>query len=74
MKMSILARVASCLVRFYQLFISPFLGKNCRFLPTCSEYYIEAVQRYGFIKGSLLGFRRILRCGPWNPGGYDPVP
>jgi putative membrane protein insertion efficiency factor len=62
------------LVRGYQKFISPLLGNNCRFSPTCSEYFILAVEKYGAIKGSLLGIRRILKCHPFNPGGYDPLP
>lgn len=62
------------IVRGYQKFISPLLGKNCRFSPTCSEYFILAVEKYGVIKGSYLGGKRILRCHPFNPGGYDPLP
>lgn len=62
------------LLRFYRLAISPFLGRNCRFHPSCSAYAIEAVERHGAVKGSWLGLRRVLRCHPWNPGGYDPVP
>ncbi len=61
------------LVRTYQLFISPLTGPSCRFFPTCSEYMITAVQRYGPFKGTLMGVRRVLRCNPWNQGGYDPV-
>ncbi|MDY0011947.1 MAG: membrane protein insertion efficiency factor YidD [Rhodocyclaceae bacterium] len=62
------------LLRFYRLAISPFLGRNCRFHPCCSEYAIEAVQRHGALRGAWLGVRRVSRCHPWNPGGYDPVP
>ena len=62
------------LINFYQKFISPFLGKNCRFYPTCSAYAKEAIENYGTIKGSILSIKRILRCHPFNPGGYDPVP
>jgi putative membrane protein insertion efficiency factor len=54
--------------------LSPFLGRNCRFHPSCSVYAIEALQRHGAIKGGWLAFRRVTRCHPWNPGGYDPVP
>ncbi|WKY47749.1 membrane protein insertion efficiency factor YidD [Eubacteriaceae bacterium ES3] len=61
-------------VRIYQRFISPLLGNNCRFRPTCSEYFIGAVEKYGVFKGVYLGVRRILRCHPFNPGGYDPLP
>lgn len=62
------------LLKFYRLAISPLLGRNCRFHPSCSAYAIEAVERHGALKGGWLGLRRILRCHPWNPGGYDPVP
>lgn len=61
------------LVRIYQIFISPLTAPSCRFYPTCSEYAITAVKRYGPFKGTYMGIRRILRCNPWNPGGYDPV-
>ncbi|QDU57671.1 membrane protein insertion efficiency factor YidD [Aeoliella mucimassa] len=60
------------MVRFYQLGISPLLGKNCRFQPTCSEYFIQSVRKYGPLRGSWRGVKRIARCHPWNPGGYDP--
>ncbi len=62
------------LIRGYQKFISPLLGDNCRFHPTCSQYTIEALQIHGFFKGSFLGFYRILRCNPFGKGGFDPVP
>lgn len=62
------------IVRGYQKFISPLLGNNCRFSPTCSQYFIMAVEKYGVIKGSYLGGKRILKCHPFNPGGYDPLP
>lgn len=62
------------LVRAYQIGISPYLGGHCRYRPTCSQYFIEAVEKYGALKGSWLGIRRILRCHPGRPGGYDPVP
>ena len=62
------------LIRFYQIFISPLTPGVCRYTPTCSAYFIEALQKYGPIKGSYLGIKRILRCHPWHPGGYDPVP
>ena len=67
-------RLIVILVRGYQIFISPLLGAHCRFTPTCSAYFIEAVEKYGPFKGSWLGIKRILRCHPGNPGGYDPVP
>ncbi len=62
------------LIRFYQRRISPLTGPSCRFHPTCSHYTLEAIQKYGALKGSWLGARRILRCHPFHPGGYDPVP
>lgn len=62
------------LVRFYQLAISPWLGSNCRYSPTCSHYMIEALRTHGLIKGLYLGIKRILRCHPWGGSGYDPVP
>ena len=61
-------------VRFYQLAISPYLPASCRYLPTCSDYALEALGRYGLIKGVYLTGRRLLRCHPWCRGGYDPVP
>ena len=60
------------LVRLYQIFLSPFLGGQCRFHPTCSHYFIEAVKKYGAISGGYRGLKRILRCHPYHPGGYDP--
>ncbi|WP_432474326.1 membrane protein insertion efficiency factor YidD [Amphritea sp. HPY] len=62
------------LVKVYQYLVSPFLGPNCRFYPTCSAYTIEAIEQHGIFKGSWLGIRRIGRCHPYNPGGFDPVP
>lgn len=62
------------LIRFYQLAISPLLGRRCRFFPSCSEYTAEAIQKHGVWKGVTLGAKRISRCHPWHPGGYDPVP
>lgn len=61
-------------IRFYQKFISPLFPATCRFYPTCSIYFIQAVEKHGIFKGSYLGIKRILRCHPFNPGGYDPVP
>ena len=62
-------------IRLYQKFISPALPKNtCRFYPSCSHYGYQAIYKYGVIKGSFMAFYRILRCNPFNPGGYDPVP
>jgi hypothetical protein len=62
------------LIRFYQYAISPFLGRSCRYHPSCSEYAVEAVEKYGALKGSWLAIKRVGRCHPWHPGGYDPVP
>jgi hypothetical protein len=67
-------RLVIALIRGYQRFISPLLASNCRFHPTCSQYTLEAVERYGAAKGLWLGAKRIGRCHPFNPGGYDPVP
>jgi hypothetical protein len=62
------------LVRAYQYAISPLLGRNCRFVPSCSEYALEALRRHGALRGTWLAARRIGRCNPWHAGGYDPVP
>ena len=62
------------LVKGYRLLLSPWLGSSCRFTPTCSAYSLEALQRHGALRGAWLGGRRLLRCGPWHPGGFDPVP
>ncbi|MBT7981884.1 MAG: membrane protein insertion efficiency factor YidD [Verrucomicrobiales bacterium] len=72
--------IIKLLIRFYQILISPLIhlvgGPNsgCRFDPTCSEYFLQAVQSYGALRGSILGIKRILRCGPWGGHGHDPVP
>ena len=73
-KKTFIQKILIFLVRTYQIAISPYIGAHCRFTPTCSAYFIEAVEKYGALKGSWLGIRRILRCHPGNPGGYDPVP
>jgi len=65
-------RMTVLLVKGYQQFISPLLGRTCRFHPTCSQYFILSVQKYGLLKGGWKGVFRISRCHPWNPGGYDP--
>ncbi len=61
------------LIRFYQIFISPMFLPRCRFYPTCSQYALEAVRKKGAVKGSWLALKRILKCHPFHPGGYDPV-
>lgn len=62
------------LIRFYQMAISPWLGQRCRFYPSCSSYSIEALQRHGVFRGSLLALARVFKCHPFHPGGLDPVP
>ena len=66
--------VALALLRFYKKLISPLLPPSCRFEPTCSVYMYQAIEKYGVIKGGWLGVKRISRCHPLNPGGFDPVP
>ena len=66
--------VLIALIDGYRLLLSPFFGQQCRFYPTCSAYAREAIEVHGSLKGSWLAVRRILRCGPWHPGGPDPVP
>ena len=76
MKNDFLTKIGICLVRFYQLCISPFIGGRaaCRFIPTCSEYTKQAIEKYGFWCGTFLGLKRISRCRPGGGCGYDPVP
>ena len=62
------------IIRGYQITISPLFGSVCRFYPSCSQYAIAALRRYGLMKGLGLAVKRLLRCHPWNPGGFDPVP
>jgi uncharacterized protein len=62
------------LLRGYQFGISPFLGQNCRFYPSCSQYAAEAIREHGALKGSMLASKRLCKCHPWHPGGLDPVP
>lgn len=66
------SRVLIGMVRVYQWTLSPIIGQQCRFEPTCSRYFIGAVEKYGAVRGTLRGLGRICRCHPWNPGGYDP--
>ena len=61
-------------IKFYQGAISPYLPKSCRYTPTCSQYAVEAIMKYGALKGGWMAFLRILRCNPFHKGGYDPVP
>lgn len=70
--LSLPARAVILLVRIYQWTLSPLLGPRCRFEPSCSRYFIGAVEKYGLIRGGAKGIARICRCHPWNPGGYDP--
>lgn len=67
-------RVLLALVRFYRRAISTFRPPCCRYTPTCSQYALEAIEKYGALKGGWMAFRRILRCNPFHKGGYDPVP
>lgn len=67
-------RILLGLIRFYQRQISPSLPPSCRFTPTCSQYAYQAIARHGALRGSYLAIRRILKCHPFHPGGYDPVP
>ncbi|SMC91367.1 membrane protein insertion efficiency factor YidD [Sporomusa malonica] len=60
-------------IKFYRLFISPLKPPSCRFVPTCSEYALTAIERYGIARGLVMAIRRVLRCHPFHPGGYDPV-
>lgn len=73
-KRGVVGRVLLALIRFYQRYISPVLPDSCIYSPTCSQYAVEAIQKYGAAKGCWLAFRRILRCNPFHRGGYDPVP
>jgi putative membrane protein insertion efficiency factor len=66
------ARLMIVAVRGYQIFLSPIFGGQCRFTPSCSHYFIEAVQKYGAVRGALKGAWRICRCNPFTPGGHDP--
>lgn len=70
-----MAKLAILFIKFYQKFISKYIliGNNCRFYPTCSDYSIQAYKKYGFFKGTYLAIYRILRCHPFNDGGYDPL-
>ena len=72
--LSILGYPFILMIRVYQYMISPLLGPKCRFTPTCSQYAIEALQKYGLLKGLQLALKRIAKCHPWGSHGHDPVP
>ena len=72
--MPTLSRILMGIIRGYQLLLSPWLGRACRFYPSCSCYAHTAIERYGALHGTCLALRRLLRCHPFNEGGYDPVP
>ncbi|MBR4913120.1 MAG: membrane protein insertion efficiency factor YidD [Bacteroidales bacterium] len=71
---SLVSRFLIGLIKLYQVTLSPFIGRSCRYTPTCSNYGIEAIRKYGPIKGSWLTLKRVLSCNPWGGSGYDPVP
>ncbi len=73
-RLSVLAWVFVVIIRIYQFTLSPFIGNQCRHLPTCSRYGEQAIRKHGAIKGGWLTFKRILRCNPWGTSGHDPVP
>lgn len=72
--MSAASRLASAVVRAYQIVVSPWLPAACRFEPSCSHYALTALRRFGLLRGGYLSARRLARCHPWHPGGVDPVP
>ena len=69
-----MARILISFVRAYQILLSPLMGMHCRYQPTCSHYMMDAINRFGAIRGTWLGLRRLSRCHPWHKGGLDPVP
>ncbi len=69
-----LTRMLTALIKGYQLLLSPLLGQQCRFYPTCSQYALEAIDKHGAAAGSYYTMRRLLRCHPWCAGGHDPIP
>ena len=71
--MNIFIKILISLIKVYKFFISPLFGQSCRFLPTCSEYSIEALKEFGLVKGIYISIKRILSCHPWGKGGFDPV-
>jgi len=66
-------KIAILMIKFYRLFISPLKPPTCRYMPTCSEYALQAIEKYGIVRGGSMAIRRVLRCHPFHPGGYDPV-
>jgi len=72
--MNIFSKIIIKIIKFYQYILSPYLGNNCRYLPTCSEYSIESLKKHGIIKGVYLSLKRILNCHPLGGEGFDPVP
>ena len=71
--MNIFTHLLIKFIKIYKYLVSPLIGHSCRYLPTCSEYSIEALKTYGFVKGLLLSFKRIMSCHPWGNSGFDPV-
>jgi len=71
---NILKKLFTGIIRIYQMAISPYLGQNCRYSPTCSEYAVQAIDKHGIFKGGWLALKRLLSCGPWGGHGFDPVP
>ena len=71
---SSVSKILIGLIKLYQVTLSPFIGRSCRYTPACSNYGIEAIQKHGPIKGSWLTLKRVLSCNPWGGSGYDPVP
>ena len=69
-----LTYIAHLIVKAYQVVVSPLLGANCRYNPTCSAYALEALKKFGIIKGGLLSIKRVAKCHPWGGSGHDPVP
>jgi len=70
----LLGKLFILLIRIYQYTLSPFIGRSCRYTPTCSSYSVEAINKYGPLKGGRMAIKRILSCNPWGGSGYDPVP
>jgi uncharacterized protein len=69
-----MAHLLIWLIKMYQILLSPFVGQQCRFSPTCSQYALDAINKHGALRGAYYAIRRLLRCHPWHPGGHDPAP